>query len=70
MTIKSYTEQLESVQAAIEAVEAGQEYTIGNRTWRGADLKTLYDREQRLMPLVARENNGGGIRVRNIIPCP
>ena len=62
MAIKTYTEQLESVQAAIAAIEDGaQEYTIstgaGSRTVKRADLSTLYDREQRLHPLAARKTS-------------
>lgn len=67
--MKTYAEQLESVQTAIEAIEGGaQEYTIGTRIWKGADLNTLYKREERLMGLVRRESGGGGIRVRGITP--
>jgi hypothetical protein len=42
-------QQLDSVQAAIRAIEEGsQEITVGSRTYRKADLKTLYDREKAL----------------------
>lgn len=62
MATKTYSEQLESVQAAIEAIETGaQEYTIqtaaGSRTVKRAQLSTLYDRERRLRPLAARESS-------------
>lgn len=61
---KTYTEQLDNVQAAIEAIESGsQSYTIqtvgGSRTVTFADLNTLYAREKRLLVQVKRESNGG-----------
>lgn len=73
MAVKTYTEQLESVQAAIAAIEEGaQSYTIqtpgGSRTVTRADLKTLYDREERLMPKAQREAAGRGVRVRYGVP--
>ena len=47
--------QLESVRAAIEAIESGaQEYTIGNRHLKRADLQTLYNRESTLETQIAR----------------
>lgn len=47
--------QLESVRAAIEAIEGGaQEYTIGNRHLKRADLQTLYNRESTLETQIAR----------------
>ena len=70
MAIKTYTEQLESVQAAIEAIEGGaQSYSIGSRAMTRADLGTLYAREGVLMAKVLREQSGRtGPRVRNSIP--
>lgn len=69
MAVKTYTEQLESVQAAIEAIEGGaQAYTIqtaaGARTVTRATIFRLYEREKELRRLVARESKGGGARVR------
>ena len=70
MPIKTYTEQLESVQAAIESIESGNqsyrlETGIGTgRTVTRGDLQTLYSQEKRLRGLVAREARGGGARVR------
>lgn len=69
MAIKTYTEQLESVQAAIEAIEAGaQSYTIqtatGSRTVTRANAESLYKREERLRTLAAREARGTGATVR------
>ena len=52
-------QQLDSVQAAIAAIESGaQEVSVNNRTYRKADLKTLYDREERLLARISRETNG------------
>jgi calcineurin-like phosphoesterase len=53
-------EQLTNVQTAIAAIETGaQEITINNRTFRKADLKVLYDREEQLLRRVQRESAGG-----------
>lgn len=70
MALKTYTEQLESVQSAIAAIEAGaQSLEISGRKYTKGDLATLYAREERLMPLAARESAGrSGIRVRGITP--
>ncbi len=72
MAAKTYTEQLESVQAAIEAIECGsQSYTIqtaaGTRTVQRAQLNTLYARETRLRPLAARETSTRS-RIRYGVP--
>ena len=68
MAIKTYTEQLESVQAAIEAIETGaQSYSAEGQSVTRADLNALYAREARLQKLVARESRGG-IRVRGATP--
>lgn len=59
MAIKTYTEQLESVQAAIQAIEGGaQSYSISGRAMSKADLGTLYQREENLMPKALREQSG------------
>ena len=71
MAILTYTEQLESVQAAIAAIEAGaQSMEVSGRKYTKGDLATLYAREERLFPLVKREQKtgGGGIRVRGVTP--
>jgi hypothetical protein len=69
MAIKTYVEQLESVQAAIAAIESGaQSFQLpdGQAVTKG-DLATLYAREQRLMPLATREAAGRtGPRVRYV----
>lgn len=71
MAIKTYTEQLEEVQAAITAILGGaQSYTIGERTFHRARLDTLLRMQERLMPLAVRETAGvSSIRVRGVIPC-
>lgn len=55
MAIKTYTEQLEEVQEAISAVMNGQEYQIGGRRMRKADLQFLHERELYLQAMVERE---------------
>lgn len=70
MVVETYTAQLERVQAAIAAIEAGaQQYTIqtpnGQRVVRRAELATLYKRESELRVKASREQAGvSGPRVR------
>ena len=64
MAIISYIQQLESVQAAILAIETGaQSYSIttasGSRSMSRSDLNTLYEREKYLRSMVAMERRGG-----------
>lgn len=60
MAVKTYSEQLESVQTAIAAIEAGnQSISILGRTFTKGDLSTLYARERYLRRQVARETRGG-----------
>lgn len=67
MAIESYAQQLERVQAAIAAIESGeQSFEINGRVVRRADLKTLYDREAYLRRMVEREKRGG-IRLRRVV---
>lgn len=69
MTTESYQTQLERVQAAIAAIEGGaQSYSIAGRAMTRGDLKTLYEREERLRALAIRETRGGGMRVRSGTP--
>lgn len=59
----SAKEKLEQVEKAISAIElTGQEYRIGSRTLRRADLATLYAQRKSLMAEAAEEDekNGGG----------
>lgn len=58
---QTLAEQLTSVQTAITAIEGGaQSYSIGDRVYHRADLKTLYDREERLQNRIAREEAAHG----------
>jgi hypothetical protein len=68
MAAKTYQEQLEAVQKAIEAVEAGaQSYSLDNMHITRGNLKDLYDREKYLRMMAAREKRGG-IRSWNGVP--
>jgi hypothetical protein len=62
---KTYAQQLEEVEAAIEAIEGGaQSYNIDNRSLTRANLETLYKRQTYLKGKAAREARGGGVRTR------
>ena len=71
MTILTYTQQLEAVQAAIAAIEGAngaQKYRMpdGQEVTK-ADLETLYKREERLMVKYQRQQAGrSGPRVRYV----
>jgi len=68
MAIKTYAEQLESVQQTIERIETtGQAYGISGRSLTRADLNTLYEREKYLRRQVNRAARGG-VRTRGIVP--
>jgi hypothetical protein len=55
--------QLTRVQAAIAAIESGhQSYSVDGVTFTRANLKTLYEREARLLNLVARSDIADGGR--------
>lgn len=56
MALKTTTEQLEAVQAAIEAVEAGQSWTQDGVSYTRASLAVLYAREEKLLTRLSREN--------------
>jgi hypothetical protein len=50
---RSYSEQLDAVDAAIEAIEEGaQEYYIGSRRVRKADIGKLYAEREKLQQRV------------------
>ena len=69
MTVKTYAEQLEAVQTAIEQVELyGQSTADNGKSLTRANLDALYKREQRLRGLVASQTNGGVV-VRGMTPC-
>lgn len=66
---QTYAEQLEEVQAAIQAVQnRGQSYTIKDRSFTRANLRELYEREKHLRAMAAREERGGA-RVRYGTPA-
>lgn len=66
---ESYADQLERVQTAIARIEEGaQSVTINGRTVQRAELSDLYSREKWLRAMVARAENGGGIRLRQVVP--
>jgi len=52
-------EQLASVQAAIAAIESGAQSTASEgESLTRADLKTLYDREEKLLNKIDRADRG------------
>lgn len=56
-------EQLDQINKAIAAIENGaQEYSIGSRRLRRADLSVLY-RERRILQQQLYQENGGGVTV-------
>lgn len=68
MAIKTYTEQLEEVQAAISKIlSGGQSYSVMGRSMTYADLPTLYAAEDRLRRKIAEESNGGIITQFGVI---
>ena len=59
MTISDYELQLQSVNKAITAIENGaQEYRLGSRMVRRADLSVLYSERRRLEGLCSQANGG------------
>lgn len=53
-------EQLQQINNAITAIEiGGQEYQIGNRRLKRADLSLLYQRQKELMQQIATEKSDG-----------
>lgn len=70
MAIKTYTEQLEEVQAAISAILTGaQSVEFNGRRYIKGDLAVLFEMQKQLMPLATRESSGRkGIRVRGVTP--
>lgn len=65
---KTVAEQLEQVEAALDAVEtSGQRYRIKDRELWRADHEKLEARRDKLEKKVRREKRGG-IRVARIVP--
>lgn len=59
MTIQ---EQLSQINTAIEKIENGaQEYRIGNRMVRRADLTVLYKERRQIQQEIANEESCGGV---------
>ena len=57
-------EQYGQINAAIAAIENGaQEYKIGDRSLRRADLSTLYKERRLIQQELAAEQNSGGTYV-------
>lgn len=68
MSLETKQAQLTSVQAAIAAIESGaQSFTVLGRMWQKADLKVLYEREQKLETDIEKLTRGG-IRMRLGVP--
>lgn len=67
--VTTYAEQLDSVQALIASIEASPNasVTVANRTFTKHDLQTLYEREQWLRTMAARETRGGR-RIQRVVP--
>jgi len=64
---QTLAQQLESVQAAITAIEGGaQQYSIEGFTYTRGTLKTLYDREERLLKKIALASSGSDRRVAEV----
>lgn len=57
-------QSLEQINVAISAIEQGaQEYQIGSRRIKKADLGTLYAERRRLEQQIIEQENYGGITV-------
>ena len=68
MALRTTTEKLESVQAAIAAIEGGaQSYSISGRSLTRANLAELYKQERFLEKKLARES-AGGIGIQYAVP--
>lgn len=61
------TQLLAEYEAAISKVLLGQEYSMGGRSLKRADLATLEAGRDKYKREVARENNGG-IQVSSMTP--
>ncbi len=64
MALLTTLEKLESVQAAIAAIEGGaQSYSMGGRSLNRGDLKTLYERERELLDQYNKETGKSGLNL-------
>ena len=69
MTVKTNLAELEEVQTAISKILLkGQTWSATGQALTRADLDSLYQRQRELIPLVARDTEGGGIRLRGATP--
>lgn len=61
MILDEYRAQMISINSAIQAIESGaQEYRIGNRSLKRADLSALYRERRKIQDDIARLEGGGG----------
>lgn len=61
-------EQLKQVNEAIAAIEVGgQEYQIGSRRLKRADLALLYQRQRELMAQIEQEKSHGGLLANTFV---
>lgn len=68
MPLHTTEQQLESVQAAIAAIEGGaQAFTVLGRNYTRGNLADLYARERELLHRLDREQRGG-IRMQRAVP--
>lgn len=58
--MKTAAERLAQVEAAIEAVEKGQSYTVNGNSYSRADLGTLYAERRILVKEAARQAGAAG----------
>lgn len=67
MALKTTLQQLESVQAAIDAIEGGaQSVTYEGKKIDRGQLETLYSREERLLSRYKSEQGTGGTPAFNV----
>lgn len=63
-------EQLQQINEAITAIEiGGQEYQIGSRRLKRADLKLLYERQKHLQSQVDFENGQNNLLANTFVSC-
>jgi hypothetical protein len=68
-TLSELQEDLILYKAAEKAIlEGSQSYTIKDRTFNRADLNAVITQIDRIRCQIANIENGGGIRVRRILP--
>ena len=65
--LKDAKAELEQVKNAITKILSAQEYRIGSRSLKRADLATLYKRKDTLDDLISTLEGGSG-RFRRVVP--